>query len=167
MMCLLCQKFDWSSRAQWLCHMEEILCYVLVTLTKKPLSLLQIYENPPISVFKWFQHLKIIRSHSLKKNQNKKTVDPNYFKNHKEPVIYRNEPIKNHQFNGQLLDFFNFMRIAIMYQNYSFDFSRTTAMYPKNYLGNYCSLFLFLITTQHLLKLESVLSSSWLLTLNP
>jgi len=37
--------------------------------------------------------------------KNQKTVDPNYFKNHKEPVIYRNEPIKNHQFNGQLFDF--------------------------------------------------------------
>jgi len=52
-----------------------------------------------------------------KKNQNQIAVDPNYFKNHKEPVIYRNEPIKNHQFNGQLFDFFNFLRIVIMYQN--------------------------------------------------
>jgi hypothetical protein len=94
--------------------MEEILCYVLVTLTKKPLSPLQICENPPISVLKRFQHLRITRSHSLKKNQNQKVVDPNYFKNHKETVIYRNEPIKNHQFNGQLFDFFNFLRIAIM-----------------------------------------------------
>jgi len=33
-MCLLFQKFDWSSQAQQLCHVEEILCYVLVTLTK-------------------------------------------------------------------------------------------------------------------------------------
>jgi len=46
---------------------------------------------------------------------NQITVDPNYFKNHKEPVIYSNEPIKNHQFNGQLFDFFKFLRIVIMY----------------------------------------------------
>jgi hypothetical protein len=118
---------------------------------QKPLSLLQIYENPPISVFKWFQHLRFNRSHSLKKNQNKKTVDPNYFKNHKEPIIYRNEPINNHQFTGQLFQFFNFLRIVITYEILSFDFSRTTAMYPKNYLVNYWGLFL-LITTQHLLE---------------
>jgi hypothetical protein len=85
-------------------------------INKKPLSLLQIMKNPPISVFKWFQHLKITRSHSLKKNQNQRNVDPNYFKNHNEPVIYKNEPIKNHQFNRQLFDFFNFLRIAIMYR---------------------------------------------------
>jgi len=47
---------------------------------KKPLGLLQIYENPPMSVFKRFQHLRITGSHSLKKNQNEITVDPNYFK---------------------------------------------------------------------------------------
>jgi hypothetical protein len=97
--------------------MEEILCYVSVTLTKKPLSLLQIYENPPISVLEQFQHLRITRSHSSKKSEIQITVDPNYFKNHKEPVIYRNEPIKNPQINGQLFDFFNFLRIVIMYQN--------------------------------------------------
>jgi hypothetical protein len=34
----------------------------------------------------------------FEKKSNKKTVDPNYFKNHKEPLIYRNEPIENHQF---------------------------------------------------------------------
>jgi hypothetical protein len=80
--------------------MKEILCYILVTLTKKPFSLLQIYENPPILVFKQFRHLRITTSHYLKKNQNQIIIDPNYFKNHKELVIYRNEPIKTHQFNG-------------------------------------------------------------------
>jgi len=59
---------------------------------QKPLSLLQIYEDPPISVLKWFQHLRFTRSHSLKKTQNQITVDPNYFKNHKEHIIYKNEP---------------------------------------------------------------------------
>jgi hypothetical protein len=81
---------------------------------QKPLSLLQIYENPPISMISAFE---IHQIPFFEKNQNQITVDPNYFKNHKEPVIYRNEPIKNHQFNGQLFDFFNFLRIVIMYQN--------------------------------------------------
>jgi len=89
--------------------MEEILCYVLVTLTK---NLSAFYKFMKTHQFQFLNDFSIWESpdpNLLKKNQSQITVDPNYFKNHEEPVIYRNEPIKNHQFNGQLFYFFNFL----------------------------------------------------------
>jgi hypothetical protein len=89
--------------------MEEVLCYVLVTLTK---NLSAFYKFMKTHQFQFYNDFSIWESPDpilWKKNlKNQKTVDLNYFKNHKEPVIYRNEPIKNHQFNGQLFDSFQF-----------------------------------------------------------